>query len=156
MVHQNQRTSTQWTKVVSLLQPASSLNSSNRVSYVDVGVNRGSQLRWSHLRRLLYHFAVDLPTLASLRKDALARVRIFVLSTNDPAPETWCETCTACCKPIVGCRSMCRMCPKTLFFFCSACVQQQSARVQSFCKHDPSASVYETVTPPRRFLFEVD
>ncbi|KDO21001.1 TKL protein kinase [Saprolegnia parasitica CBS 223.65] len=52
MVHQNRRTSTQWTKVVSLLQSASSLSSSHRVSYVNVGVNHGSQRRWSHLRRL--------------------------------------------------------------------------------------------------------
>ncbi|EQC30472.1 hypothetical protein SDRG_11789 [Saprolegnia diclina VS20] len=105
---------------------------------------------------LLYHFADDLSTSSRLRKGALARVRAFVVATQDPAPETWCETCTSCCEPIVGRRSMCQMCPKTLFFFCSACVQQQPARVQSFCKHDQRTSVYETVTPPCRFLLEDD
>ncbi|EQC26703.1 hypothetical protein SDRG_15488 [Saprolegnia diclina VS20] len=44
MTRQNQRKSSQWTKVISLLQSNSTLSSSNRVSYVDVGVNRGSRL----------------------------------------------------------------------------------------------------------------
>ncbi|EQC30452.1 hypothetical protein SDRG_11772 [Saprolegnia diclina VS20] len=105
---------------------------------------------------LLVGFLLDAPPTTAQRDESLARVRQYMMTSHDDAPESWPMSCTVCCQPVHGRLAKCDSCPKALFVFCASCLQRHPRRALKFCAHDHATTAYATMTPPRRFFFEAD
>ncbi|EQC30463.1 hypothetical protein SDRG_11781 [Saprolegnia diclina VS20] len=104
------------------------------------------QMAWSFFR-----FCATVPTTAL---DNWHHVRRYLESTDDPAPETWPASCLNCYKPIVGGFVACAACPTGHFPFCTTCAMRNSARLGTFCTHEPRAFQSQTTLPPRRYFLQ--
>ncbi|EQC27354.1 hypothetical protein SDRG_14796 [Saprolegnia diclina VS20] len=101
----------------------------------------------------LFRVVIAAPPTAVVR-DALARIRSYVMSTDDAEAETWPVSCMTCYTPIVGRLVACSACPNGLVAFCSTCLERRPTRLAKFCAHDAEATAFQTTLPPHRYFLE--